>query len=97
MFSNALAAEIVPCVGTVSAALHLMSIIKIKKAADVRKHYGSFPDALLSCQVLDADQLKTVQQKAVEAMSVGGIISETGGYELRFRILELWNELMERL
>ena len=37
------------------------------------------------------------QQKAVEAMSVGGIISESGGYELRFRIVELWNELTEKL
>ena len=39
------------------------------------------------------------QNKALDAMSEPerGLITETDGYELRFRIVELWGELMELL
>ena len=39
------------------------------------------------------------QQKALDAMSdeTQGIITEADGYELRFRILELWGELVNRI
>ena len=39
------------------------------------------------------------QEKALEAMSddTRGIVADAEGYQIKFRIVELWNELMEKL
>ena len=39
------------------------------------------------------------QEKALKAMSDGtrGIVADGEGYQVKFRIVELWNELMEKL
>ena len=39
------------------------------------------------------------QEKALEAMSddTRGIVADGDGYQVKFRIVELWNELMEKL